>query len=516
PPGGGSDYITPDQYRPINPGDSSPLPPMNISGGVIKPEANKWGNKSDYVKAIKAAGFDHQLIDSEKDNAAPEGKSEGKSEGKTERASDETQDQSQDNFNFHQDGSSDGSDPFQFHQGSKDKPSEPKEGEQGNSSDKQNSTDGKQTETSPEKDYQDKLAYAAKNGLPVVVVFGNQEAKDTEKAAKNLQSNMQSKDAVYIYADTNKIDPNSDLGKVIRRNASSGEGLGDSGKSDMSFTGVYTVEKKADGSLGIGKTIATVHGGREEISAIVKDQLQYAKRGTLNLGGGDKTAPQDNPENRPNDQNFQPNPQEPNPDKQNNPTDNSNNNRPDSDKRDGNDRESFQKQRDERYKQRLKELEEVGGKKGYNLKQYAQGWNRFLERNEVPEGPVKDALNEFGQQMLTGDFDGKKLAAMMDKAAAANQQALNEALLAANKELGSSGLRLNADIDPASGKLKSIELTDAVAPGQARNSLKINSDGQFVSGTAIDVPGAAQQFRPIPIEELSRRLAKKSEQAACP
>ncbi len=481
---------------------------MNISGGVIKPEANKWGSKSEYINAINKAGFDHQLIDSDKNEGKPQGTSEGKPE--------ENQDKPEDNYNFHQDGTSKGdADPFQFHQGSKDK----QNSSDGNKGDSSENPDGKKAENSPEKEYQDKLAYAAKNGLPVVVVFGNQEAKDTEKAANNLQSNMQSKDAVYIYADTNKIDPNSDLGKVIRRNASSGEGLGDSGKSDMSFTGVYTVEKKADGSLGIGKTIATVHGGREEISAIVKDQLQYAKRGTLNLGGGDQTAPPNNPENKPNDQDFRPNPQEPNPDKQNNPNDNSNNNnnnRPDADKSDGNDRETFQKQRDERYKQRLKELEEVGGKKGYNLKQYAQGWGRFLERNEVPEGPVKDALNEFGQQMLTGDFDGKKLAEMMEKASASNQQALNEALLAANKELGSSGLRLNADIDPASGKLKSIELTEAVASGQSRNSLRINSDGQFVSGTAMDVPGAAQQFKPIPIEELSRRLAKKSEQAACP
>lgn len=494
---------------------------MQISGGVIKPEANKWGSKSEYQKAIKAAGFNHHIIDAEENNGKPE-KNNGKPEVNNGKSGEDPEGKDQDNYGFNQNGTEDGSnqkpsegnlDPYQFHQGA-----------DGNSSDKQNKpgdskdgTDSKPTEASPEKDYQDKLAYAAKHGLPVVVVFGNQEAKDTEKAAKNLQSNMQQKDAVYIYADTNKIDPNSDLGKVIRRNASSGEGLGESGKSDMSFTGVYTVEKKADGSLGLGRTIATVHGGREEISAIVKDQLQYAKAGTLKTGGGEDVAPGDQPDNKPNDQDFRPGPQQPDDNKPNNPGDNpSNNNRPDSEKKDGgNDREAFQKERDERYRQRLKELEEVGGKKGYTLKQYAQGWGRFLERTEVPEGPVRDALDEFGKQMLTGDFDAKKLAEMMDKASAADQKTLNEALLAANKELAGSGLRLNTELDQA-GKLKSIELTEAVARGQARNSLKITADGKFLSGSVIDLANGNPKMRPLPLEEVSRRLAKKSEPAACP
>lgn len=349
---------------------------------------------------------------------------------------------------------------------------------------------------------------------------------------------MKEGEAMYLYVDTDKLDPNSDLGKVARRNAGAGQGLGETGKSDLAFTGVYTVEKKADGSLGLGKSTATFWGGREEISAIMKDQLRYAKAATLNLGGG-QTKPEtkptdprtDNSDQQPSDnRNVRPKqdvpsdqlppPPPPPPDKdsqekqENNPSADQNKEtekkeheeqrRKDEDAK--KEKEEEEAKRLKLRKEREKEMHAAGGK-NYPIEQYADGWDRFLERNEMEPGALRNALNEFGREMILGDLDGKKLSDLMGKVGQSDQNAMTAALDRANKELSSSGIKLSVELD-STGKVSAMELAEIAKDGvKVRASANGTITGGVVSG---------QGLREMPLSLASIRLAKRSEPAACP
>ncbi len=234
---------------------------MEITG-VINPEKNNWGaDKKKYSKAIKGAGFAYENVGlSDSALIAPPGPS---SEGQV-------------------------GVPLK---GAPDAPPSPSSESQVEAPP---AVDAGQTaaDKTPDQQLQDVLRQAAAKGLPVVVVYGSQGALDTEKATNTLKQNMQEAEAVYLYADTSKLDPNSELGRAARRNEEQGLGLGDDGASDLAFTAIYKVEQKSDGALGLGSSVATFWGGRAEISATMKEQLQYAKSGTLN-GSGEQTQKRD-------------------------------------------------------------------------------------------------------------------------------------------------------------------------------------------------------------------------------
>lgn len=349
---------------------------------------------------------------------------------------------------------------------------------------------------------------------------------------------MKEGEAMYLYVDTDKLDPNSDLGKVARRNAGAGQGLGDTGKSDLAFTGLYTVEKRADGSLGLGKSTSTFWGGREEISAIMKDQLRYAKAATLNLGGGD-TKPEnkptdprtsDNPGTQPSDDiplrpkqeapSDQVPPPPPPPDKdsqekqENNPSTDQNKEtdkkeqeeqrRKDADAK--KEKEEEEAKRLKLRKEREKEMHAAGGK-NYPIEQYADGWDRFLERNEMEPGALRNALNEFGREMILGDLDGKKLSDLMSKVGQSDQIAMTAALDRANKELSSNGIKLNVELD-SNGKVSALEFSELAKDGV---KVRATSNGVITGGVI-----SGQGLREMPLSLVSIRLAKRSEPAACP
>lgn len=210
---------------------------------------------------------------------------------------------------------------------------EPTEPDTGDGEDRPDNPDDKPDE-GKEKTLDQKLEdakqRAAEEGKPLVIIFGSQNALDTEKLTKDtIAENMKSNDAIYMYVDTDNLDPNSELGQVARRSEENGRGLGPDGKPDgrdMVFTGIYNVDKSADGSLSIGKSTATFWGGRKAISGIMKEQMEYAKRSTYkaNGPGGDggdggrsgpprrpdidsddgspDRRPEDNPDSRPDDE----------------------------------------------------------------------------------------------------------------------------------------------------------------------------------------------------------------------
>ena len=467
---------------------------MQISDGVIKPEKNKWGdNQSGYQTAIEGAGFAFRNL------AAPE-KNRGAEPGKENNG-----------------GKTD--DPYSFHQGA------------------DSSSNPGFAEKTPDQQYQDILQQAAQKGLPVVVVFGSKTAMDTEKqSTQTLKQNMKEGEAMYLYVDTDKLDPNSDLGKVARRNQSAGQGLGESGKADLAFTGIYTVEKKADGSLGLGKSTATFWGGREEISAIMKDQLRYAKAATLNLGGDTKPAP------GPSDTTPGPSEQRPVPGQDDtnpgvrpapsgpsdsNPRPGGNDSKPDQkpdqkpdsqpEKEQGKeDKRRFEEEQKRKEKeQREKELKEFA-KKNYSLEEYATGWGRFLERSEMEEGPMRDALGEMGKQIFSGEFDGQKLADLMSKIGPVDAAAVEKSLAKANDELKQSGLKINVDVDSATGLVKSMTLASGLKPGDPAVTVGATSKGEPISNCARDKNQNALDARPAPFKRASMLLAKRAEPAACP
>ncbi len=377
-----------------------------------------------------------------------------------------------------------------------------------------------------------------------MVVFGSQSARDTEKqATETIKTNMREGEALYLYVDTDKLDPNSDLGRVARRNDQGGLGLGSTGKSDLVFTGVYAVQQNQDGSLGLGNSVATFWGGRSEISTIMREQLQYAKRATLNLGGGGDRPPappgppSDNvpgpvrpgadvpppqPGQRPDAPPPGPRPQpERRPDqtpppgndrRPDQPPPGGGRDREDAEARQRNNQREQEALRQQVRRQRMQELARVGGDKGYTLEQYADGWGRFLERAEVQQGPTHTALNELGRQTILGEFDGRRLGEMLNQIPATTQAEMDQALTNINEQLQTNGLKINIAIDASTGRATSIEMTElANRPEDARTSVRINASGEVVS-----TEGTAAERRPLAVADASLRLAKKAEPAACP
>ncbi len=326
--------------------------------------------------------------------------------------------------------------------------------------------------------------------------------------------------AVYLFVDTDKLDPNSELGQVARRDDKQGLGLGATGKSDLVFTGVYKTEQRPDGSVGIGKSVATFWGDRGEISATMREQLQFATRrgpGPEVTPGGDPSvlpprpsvvpARPDQPTDRPQGPDDRPNnptdrPTDPS-DKPKDPNDKPK----DPEEKPGETEARERKRQDEERrvearKKRYKELVSGTTDKGYSLEQYADGWGNFLDRTEMESGASRDLVNQVGRQMITGDFDGKQLAGLMDKVGATDQATMDQKLQEANKQLADSGLQLKAKVNPESGKISEFEVT-----GKDGESLRITSDGRVIG---------ANGGKEITASQASIRLAKRAEPAACP
>jgi hypothetical protein len=434
------------------------LPGLEISQGTINPEANQtWFGPDGEIKygtAIEKAQFDATVgvQGSEKAKKAKAGKPEG--------AADE----------------------------------------------KEAEGDGKNGETATEKSEEEKLQDALKaaydRGVPAVVAFGSQSAKDTEKLLGTLDQNMKNGKADFIYADTDKLDPNSELGQVARRSEEKGQGLGADGKADLAFTGVYKVEKGADGKYHIGNSVATFWGGRPEIAGIMNDQLKYASR-DVSQGNGSDVRPAPGADVRP----------------------------PGGDGGNGSSSgegpaieppktEEEKAAAEEKAKaeaaERAKATEEKAAKeaaeaervkqfsdKPYSMDQYKEGWGRALDRAGMEAGPMRDAVDKLGQQVLSGQLDGKEIAGLMGQLEGLERGEAAQMLAGVNQELKDRGVAISATVKD--GKIQSMEM-------RADNGNVLVRVDQNGNVTATN-KGSANPESP---EQISLRLAKKIEPDACP
>ncbi len=338
--------------------------------------------------------------------------------------------------------------------------------------------------------------------MPAVVVFGSREAKDTEKLLATLDQNMKEGKADYIFVDTDRLDPNSELGQVARRSEEKGQGLGADGKADMAFTGVYKVEQGADGKYHLGNSVATFWGGRPEIAAIMNDQLKYATRAVPEGG----TKPSDrlppapgadakNPDAKNPDADGTP----PNPDAQ---TDAERAQADAKAKAEAEARAEEAKAKAERDAAEAARAKEISERQ-YSMPEWKEGWSKFLDRAGMEAGPMKDLADKFGQQMLSGQFDGKELAGLMSKVEGLERGGAAQMLSQVNQELQDNGVSIRAT--QKDGKIESLEMKSA----DGKLSVLVDQNGN-VSARNDEVSTGESP------EQISLRLAKKIEADACP
>lgn len=458
------------------------MPGLEISQGTINPDANQtWFGPDGEIKygtAIEKAQFDATVgvQGSEKAKKAKAGKPEGAADTKTGP-------------------SLAGSDEAPVETGEK------KEGEAG-----KKEGDGKNGEAAAEKSEEEKLQEALKaaydRGVPAVVVFGSQSAKDTEKLLGTLDQNMKNGKADFIYADTDKLDPNSELGQVARRSEEKGQGLGADGKADLAFTGVYKVEMGADGKYHIGNSVATFWGGRPEIAGIMNDQLKYASR-DVSQGTGSDVRPAPGADVRP-----------PGGDGGNG---SSNGERPAIEPpKTEEERAAAEEKAKAETAERAKAAEEKAAKeaaeaervkqfsdKPYSMDQYKEGWGRALDRAGMEAGPMRDAVDKLGQQVLSGQLDGKEIAGLMGQLDGLERGEAAQMLAGVNQELKDRGVAISATVKD--GKIQSMEM-------RADNGNVLVRVDQNGNVTATN-KGSTNPESP---EQISLRLAKKIEPDACP
>ncbi|MCC7528611.1 MAG: hypothetical protein IT342_08825 [Candidatus Melainabacteria bacterium] len=330
------------------------------------------------------------------------------------------------------------------------------------------------------------------------MVFGSRQAKDTEKLLATLDQNMKEGKADYIFVDTDRLDPNSELGQVARRSEERGLGLGEDGKSDLAFTGVYKVEKGADGQYHLGNSVATFWGGRPEISAIMNDQLKYATRTVPGDGSQpDRLPPAPGADaGRPGADITPPNPDAPP------QTDAEKAQAAANAKAEAEARAQAAKDQAEREAaeaQRAKEISE----RQYSMPEWKEGWSKFLDRAGMEAGPMRDLADKFGQQMLSGQFDGKELAGLMAKVEGLDRGGAAQMLSQVNQELQDNGVSIRAT--QKDGKIESLEMKSA----DGKLSVLVDQNGNVSARNDMVSTGESP-------EQISLRLAKKIEADACP
>lgn len=359
-------------------------------------------------------------------------------------------------------------------------------GEESGSADERESKQGEAgAEKSEDERLQATLKAAYDKGVPAVVVFGSQSAKDTEKLLGTLEQNMKNGKADFIYADTDSLDPNSELGQVARRNEESGHGLGADGKADLAFTGVYKVELGADGKYHIGNSVATFWGGRPEIAGIMNDQFRYANRDVSGDQGTDNVRPAPRADLPAGGEGGA-----------------------SGSERSGSEVQPPQTEEEKKAaEQRAKEAAEAErvkqfSEKPYSMDQYKEGWGRCLDRAGMESGPMRDAVDKLGQQILSGKVDGQEIAGLINQLQGLERGSAAQMLAGVNQELKENGVSIGATVKD--GKIESMEM-------RADNGnvlVRVDQNGNVTATNKL----SAQEN----IDQITLRLAKKIEPDACP
>lgn len=132
----------------------------------------------------------------------------------------------------------------------------------------------------------DAFAQAAREGKPLVVMFGSEGTQDTKQLIEGTMPGAKNrKDAVYMFVDRSKLDPNSELGRFAASNI---------GNTNWAYTGIFALKPGANGQPSLDNMVANTWGARGDIPNVIADQLQYAQR-RMDAQKGRFNIPQDVP-----------------------------------------------------------------------------------------------------------------------------------------------------------------------------------------------------------------------------
>lgn len=142
------------------------------------------------------------------------------------------------------------------------------------------------------------------------------------------------------------------------------------------------------------------------------------------------------------------------------------------------------------------------------LNLWSDSWRDFVEVAEIPQGPFRDLMQEFGSQMLLGSFDGKQLAQKMKQID--NREEVEELVASLNDyDLKNYGAKLKVEFGE-DGKMKTLELQSIGKDG------KVDAYYQADSMGMVSAAGQDEEGKLLSQEDAVKKVARKASPLACP
>ena len=142
------------------------------------------------------------------------------------------------------------------------------------------------------------------------------------------------------------------------------------------------------------------------------------------------------------------------------------------------------------------------------LNLWSDSWRDFVEVAEIPQGPFRDLMQEFGSEMLLGSFDGKQLAQKMKQID--NREEVEELVESLNNfDLKNYGAKLKVEFGE-DGKMKAIELQSIGKEG------KVDAYYQADSMGMVSAAGQDEEGKLLSQEDAVKKVARKASPLACP
>ncbi|MCA9816297.1 MAG: hypothetical protein KC652_14360 [Cyanobacteria bacterium HKST-UBA01] len=142
------------------------------------------------------------------------------------------------------------------------------------------------------------------------------------------------------------------------------------------------------------------------------------------------------------------------------------------------------------------------------LNLWSDSWRDFVEVAEIPQGPFRDLMQEFGSEMLLGSFDGKQLAQKMKQID--DREEVEELVASLNDyDLKNYGAKLKVEFGE-DGKLKTLELQSIGKEG------KVDAYYQADSMGMVSAVGQDDEGKPLSQEDAVKKVARKASPLACP
>ena len=142
------------------------------------------------------------------------------------------------------------------------------------------------------------------------------------------------------------------------------------------------------------------------------------------------------------------------------------------------------------------------------LNLWSDSWRDFVEVAEIPQGPFRDLMQEFGSEMLLGSFDGKQLAQKMKQID--DREEVEELVASLNDyDLKNYGAKLKVEFGE-DGKMKTLELQSIGKEG------KVDAYYQADSMGMVSAVGQDDEGKPLSQEDAVKKVARKASPLACP